>query len=181
MSAESHAVPLQQGLAARLVRGLGQALLYGLFAATIGLLSGWPALRQLADDEALLRLSFTHPGRLIADCRARSTEEMAKMPANMRQVQDCPRERSAVRVQLELDGTMLVDEAFAPGGLRRDGAAAAYRRMAIGAGRHSLRVRLNDDVRVADFMYERDQDIDVRPGQVVLVDFAADQGGILIK
>ena len=48
---------------------------------------------------------------------------------------DASRERSAVRVQLELDGAMMVDEVVAPGGLKRDGAASAYRRMVIGAGR----------------------------------------------
>ena len=162
-------------------RYLGQAVLYALFALAIGYFSTAPRYRHLEPDQALLRLSFSHPGKIMADCRERNAEELAKMPANMRQSQDCPRERSPVHVRVELDGAPLYDEIFAPAGLRRDGAAAGYRRLAINAGEHRLRVRFNDDARLAGFNYERSETVRPLAGQVVLIDFSAERGGIEIK
>jgi len=163
------------------LRWSGQAVLYALFAAFIGYFATQPRYRQLGSDEALLRLSFTHPGQIIANCRERSAEELAKMPANMREAQDCPRERSPVHVRVELDGAPLYDEVFSPAGLRRDGAAAGYRRLAISAGEHQLKVEFNDDARINGFNYEHSQTVHPVPGQVVLIDFSAERGGIQIK
>ena len=79
------------------------------------------------------------------------------------------------------DGKVLYDESFAPAGLRRDGAASGYHRLAIPAGEHALRVQFNDDVRVPGFNFEREQNIVAVPGQVVLIDFNAERGGIVIQ
>jgi len=158
-----------------------QALLYGLFALVVGYFSTSPPYRLLADDQALLRLSLQHAGKLKADCRQRSAAELAKMSPNMRTAADCPRERSPVVVRVELDERPVIDETFAPAGLSRDGAAAGYRRLPIQAGPHSLRVRVNDDARRSDFPYERKMALDVKPGQIILIDFRPELGGILIR
>ena len=49
-----------------------QALAYGAFAALLGTFSTAPAYRLRADNEAVLKLSFTHSGRLAHACRERS-------------------------------------------------------------------------------------------------------------
>jgi hypothetical protein len=162
-------------------RLLAQALLYAAFAAVVGYFSTSPSYRLLEDDEALLRLSVQHPGRPIGDCRQRTPEELAKLPPQMRAPLDCPRERSPVKVRVELDGRTVIDAVFAPAGLRRDGASVGYRRLPIRAGRHLLRVQLNDDGRRSDFPYERVATLDVQPGQVVLLDFNPAKGGVLIR
>lgn len=158
-----------------------QALLYGAFAAVIGVFSTSPSYRLLDDDQALLRLSLQHPGQPKGDCRQRTPEELAKMPPQMRAPMDCPRERSPVTVRVELDGQTVIDAVFPPAGLRKDGASAGYRRLPISAGRHTLRVQLNDDARRSDFPYERAATLQVRPGQIVLVDFNPGKGGLLIR
>jgi len=163
------------------LRYAGQALMYAAFAAVIGILSTAPVYRHLAPDQGLLRLSFKHAGKFKVDCRSRSAEELSKMPAQLRTELDCPRERSPVHVRVELDGRALYDESFAPAGLRKDGAASGYHRLPISAGAHRIRVQVNDDVRVKGFNYEREERVNVRPGQVVLLDFVADRGGVLIK
>ncbi len=84
----------------------GQVVLYALFAATIGFFSSYPRYRHLAHDQALLKLSFSHPGQLVSECRRRTQEELAALPPNMRNPLDCPRERSPVTVQLALDGNI---------------------------------------------------------------------------
>ena len=50
---------------------LGQALLYALFALIIGYFSNSPAYRHLPADQALIKLSFSHQGKLISECRRR--------------------------------------------------------------------------------------------------------------
>ena len=165
----------------RLLRYAGQAVLYALFAAAVGYFSTSPRYQHLQPGEALLRLSFSHSGKLKAECRRRTSEELAKLPANMRAPLDCPRERSPVIVRVELDGAELLHETFAPSGLSRDGASTGYRRAPIAAGRHRVRVQFNDDVRVSGFNYERDRVIDAAAGQVVLIDFAPERGGVVIR
>lgn len=167
--------------AGTVVRYAGKAVLYALFAGFVGWFSSSPPYRHLADDEGLLRLSFKHPGQYVADCRARSAEELAKLPPQLRATMDCPRERSPVRVSVQLDGAPLYDEVFAPAGLRRDGAASGYRRLSIPAGEHRLLVQVNDDARVQGFTHERAETVRIRPGQVVLIDFVADRGGVVIR
>lgn len=158
-----------------------QAALYAAFALVVGVFTTWPSFRLLGPDEALLRLSFLHPGQPVQACRQRTAEELAKMPPQMRAAADCPRERSAVLVRVELDGQVIVDDSFPPGGLSRDGAAAGYRSRPLPAGDHQLRVRFSDDARRRDQPYERAARIRVTPGQVVLIDFNPEQGGVVIR
>jgi hypothetical protein len=165
----------------RLLRYAGQAALYALFAAAVGHFSTSPRYQHLRPGEALLRLSFSHSGKIKADCRRRTPEELAKLPANMRAPLDCPRERSPVVVRVELDDAELVHETFTPSGLSRDGASTGYRRLPIAAGWHQVRVGFNDDVRASGFNYERDRIIDVAAGQVVLIDLLPERGGVVIR
>jgi len=163
------------------VRYVGQGLLYALFALVVGLFSSWPTFRLLGDNEGLLRLSFQHPGQPVAECRQRTPEELAKMPPQMRTAQDCARERSAVVVRIELDGRVVVDESFPPGGLSRDGASAGYRRLPLPVGTHQLRVLFSDDARKREQPFEKRADVKVTPGQIVLIDFNPEQGGVVIR
>ena len=76
---------------------LGQVVLYALFALVIGVFSRWPVYQHLGSDQALIKLSFTHAGKPLGDCRRQSAAELAKLPPNMRAPMKCPRERSPVR------------------------------------------------------------------------------------
>lgn len=163
------------------VRYLGQGIAYALFAVVVGYFATSPPYRYLGPDEGLLRLSFKHPGKVKADCRKRTPEELARLQPQFRTEMDCPRERSPVRVRVELDERLLYDDVFPPAGLSRDGASSGYRRLPIAAGTHTLRVQVNDDVRVAGFNFERAARVDVKPGQVVLIDFNPEQGGVIIR
>lgn len=165
----------------KILRYGAQAILYALFAAFIGYFSTSPTYRHLEDDQALLRISFRHPGKIATECRARSAEELAKLPRHLRTEQECDRERSPVHVRVEIDGQLLHDEVVPPAGLRKDGASSTYRRMPIAAGEHHLKVMVNDDRRVEGFNYEGERKVVLSPGQVVLVDFMPDKGGVVIR
>ena len=157
-----------------------QALAYAAFAAILGYFSTAPAYRLRADDEAVLKLSFTHSARLAHSCRERSESELAKMAPNMRTRMDCPRERSALKVELDMDGKPLYRIAAPPAGLHRDGAATVYRRLAIPAGRHQFRARLADGPD-GEFRITGESALELAPGQVLLVDVAADGSGFVFK
>lgn len=162
-----------------LFRFVGQAILYALFAGFVLYFSSSPSYSHLDADQGLLRLSFRHPGKIATDCRQRTAEELAKLPPQLRTEMDCARERSPVRVRVDLDGEMLFDRVYQPAGLRRDGVSSAYYRMPIAVGEHDIKVQFNDDVRVQGFNHEREARIDVRPGQVVLIDIHEERGVII--
>lgn len=158
----------------------GQIVLYALFAFVVGWFSTRPPYHPLPPSQALLKLSISHAGALAADCRERSAAELAKLPPNMRAAQDCPRERSPLVIELWLDDRLLHAETAAPSGLSRDGAATVYRRLVVPAGKHQLSVRLNDDARRKGFTHRRDAELSLEPGRVVVIDFQAERGEIVL-
>lgn len=155
-----------------------QVVAYATFAAFIGYFSSAPAYRQLGDNEAVLKLSFSHPAQLKFACRTRSDAELAKLSPHMRTPQDCPRERSPVLVELDIDGKQLFHVNTAPLGVHKDGSATVYRRLVIPAGQHRISARLADGPDGV-FNYRLDKDVNLKPGQVVIVDFIASAGGFL--
>jgi hypothetical protein len=138
-----------------------QAVLYALFAATIGWFSFNPRYQHLEPEQALLKLSFSHPGQLREECRKRTAEELAKLPPNMRQALDCPRVR--------------------PAGVSRDGPSTLYARYVVPAGEHHLAVRINDSVREPGFRHVREEQVQLAPGRILVVDFDPGKGGILFQ
>ncbi|RPI42069.1 MAG: hypothetical protein EHM59_18725, partial [Betaproteobacteria bacterium] len=89
------------------LRVVAQLLLYVPLMVIIGYFSTAPKFTHLPDDRALLRLSFSHAGERVRECVKRSPEELAKLPPNMRAQFDCPRERTPLTIEAELDGTLL--------------------------------------------------------------------------
>lgn len=158
-----------------------QALLYALFALVIGVFSHWPSYRHLAPDTALIKLSLVHAGKPIGECRERSTEELAALPPNMRAPTVCPRERSPVTVELDIDEAAAVRLEARPAGLRRDGASAVYRRLTVPAGERLIAVRLHDDVRHDGFTHSLQRRVVLSPAQVLVIDFDAERGGIILQ
>ncbi len=159
----------------------GQALLYGLFALIIGYFSSSPAYQHFPAGEALIKLSFSHEGKRLSPCHQRSAEELAKLPPNMRAPMDCPRERSPVAVEIDLDGTPVYRHTAQPSGLSKDGASTVYHRIAVPAGEHRLAVRLKDDVHAPGFNYRREQMVNLKPGKVLVIDFNQEAGGITLQ
>lgn len=159
----------------------GQFALYALFALFIGVFSTWPAYRHLAADQSIIKLSFTHSGKRVSECRPVSAAELAKLPPNMRAPMQCPRERAPVLVELDIDGATTVRHAAAPSGLSRDGASAVYQRLPVAAGRHRIAVRLKDSPGGTDFDYSREESVVLKPAQVLVIDFDAGKGGITFR
>lgn len=158
---------------------LGQALFYGLFAVIIGYFSTAPKYQHLPPVQSLIKLSFSHHGQPVAECRKRTAEELAKLAPNMRAPMECVRERSPVKVQIELDGKPLFAGLAPPSGLSRDGTSTIYRRFEVPAGEHALAVKMNDNVRVKDFNFTKAEKVTLKPAQILVIDFDAEKGGVV--
>ncbi len=160
---------------------LGQAFLYALFAVFIGVFSHWPPYKPLAEGQALIKVSFTHTGKPVGDCRSLTPEELAKLPPNMRAPMKCPRERSPVSIEVDIDGKTVLNRTAQPSGLSRDGASAVYERLQVPAGAQHIAVRMQDDVRAKGFTYQRRDTVTLQPLQVLVIDFSAEKGGITLQ
>lgn len=159
----------------------GQGLLYGLFALFVGVFSHWPPYRHLPPDAALIKLSLVHAGKPVGDCRPLTAEELARLPPNMRAPMKCPRERSPVTVELDIDGQPAARAEAPPSGLSKDGASAVYHRLPVDAGERLIQVRLRDDVRSEGFAYTLERRVTLAPAQVLVIDFDAEKGGITLQ
>ena len=160
---------------------VGQAVLYGMFAAAIVAFSAWPAYDHLPGDHALIKLSFTHHARRLYECEVVSAEELAKLPPTMRAPTKCPRERSPITVEVDIDGNLAHRETALPSGLSGDGAASVYRRLTVPAGVHRLAVRLRDSARTEGFDFERSEIVNLGSGEILVIDFDAEEGGITLQ
>ncbi|MBK7955873.1 MAG: hypothetical protein IPK02_19110 [Candidatus Accumulibacter sp.] len=158
---------------------VGQVILYGAFAAFIGYFATAPKYRQIPDDSALIKLSISHLGD--RQCRKRTPEELAKMPPNMRAPLDCPRERSDINLEADLDGQPVLRTVLHPTGLYKDGVSTVYKRFEVKAGSHQLAVRMNDNLVKPGFNFVKEEAITLQPGQVMVVDFNPDQGGLFFR
>ncbi|HEU4442424.1 MAG TPA: hypothetical protein VFR83_10405 [Burkholderiales bacterium] len=158
------------------LRFLAQLALYAPLMAALGYFSTEPCFSAVAPGEALLRVSFIHATQRKEACRERSADELAKLAPNMRASQDCPRERSPLLVEVELDGKLVLRREVQPSGLRRDGNVAVYERMALPAGPHRVVARLRDRAE-GDFNYVRDETLELPGGRSLVIDFNASRGG----
>lgn len=163
-----------------LPRYIGQVVAYVLFAVFVGVFSDTPAYYPLGPEEAAIKLSFTHAGERAQPCRTRSAEEIAKLPPNMRVAEDCPRERSPVRIELTLDGELVYRDALKPAGLKRDMASTAYRRFIVSAGEHTLALRLSDRPD-GEFNYAYEANVRLAPAQLLVIDFKPESGGFVLQ
>jgi hypothetical protein len=153
-----------------------QLALYAPLMAILAYFSTEPRFSVLGPGEALLRVSFIHSTERRQACRERTPEELAKLAPNMRAALECPRERSPLLVELEVDGRVVLRREVEPSGLRRDGNAVVYQRMALPAGRHRIVARLRDRPE-GGFNHVRDETVELAAGRALLIDFNAARGG----
>ena len=159
---------------------VGQGAVYLLLALGIGYFSDRPAHTHFPPDMALIKLSFAH-GANKEECRRRTDEELARLPANMRRPLVCSRERLPVIVELLLDGEPLYHAVLPPTGLAGDGPSRAYQRFAVTPGRHELSAGLRDTDRGQGFDYERTEVVELAPGQSLAIDFRPELGGFVFR
>lgn len=71
-------------------------------------------------DAAVLRLAWTARPERIEDCHAQTEEELAKLPAHMRQSEICEGTTAAYRLEVRDQSGTIVEQVIRGGGLRHD-------------------------------------------------------------
>lgn len=153
------------------LRLLLQAVNYAVFMALVWYFASYPEIRIIDDDEAVLTIAFAHAGQLREPCRQLSQEELNQLAPNMRKLEDCPRERSPVTIEAELNGELVYRDTLQPPGLFDDGGVDVYYSTRIAAGAHQLQLRMNDSLRIEGFNHQLEQQINVAPTHILLVEF----------
>lgn len=153
-----------------------QAINYSVFMALVWYFSAAPSIRILADDQAMITIAFAHAGEVREPCRRLTQEELAELALNMRQTEECPRQRSPVVIKATLDNKIIYDVSLDPPGLFEDGGVDVYYSGRIPAGKHMFAIKMNDSVREPEFNHRFKREIEVEPGQIVLVRFDLENG-----
>ena len=158
-----------------------QAVNYGVFMLLVWYFSAAPPYTQLTANQAVITVAFSHAGELREECRQLSQEELAKLPPNMRAPMDCPRERSPVTVQLLLDGELLIEDVAHAPGLYNDLGIDIYRSAKVPVGKHTLAVRMNDNVRVEGPTHSHEETVTLEPAQLLVIDFNSEIRSFIVQ
>lgn len=158
------------------LRYLLQAFNYAIFMVLIWYFATSPSIRVIEDDQAMLTVAFAHAGETREECRRLSQEELMKLPPNMRKPEDCPRERSPIIVEATLDGKSIYNKTMLPPGIFNDGGVNIFYSSKVPAGKHSFKIKMDDSVRKQGFNHVFEQDIEIKPQQIVLVEFDSLKG-----
>lgn len=164
----------------RILRLLGQAVVYFGTALLLGYFSNTPSYTHFPPNKAALTINIVHSAARRESCRPLTAEELAKLAPNMRKPQVCERERLSVRIEMTLDGRTLVAQDLAPTGLSGDGPAKLDRRFALAPGTYRLELRMRDSARDAGYDYELTRDITLGPQENLVIDFRPEAGGFIL-
>ena len=163
------------------VRTIGQfVVIAALFAATAAL-SDWPVYRQTPRGSAVVMLTFVHGADRKAECRRLTPEEIQKLPPNMRRVQECPRGRRPVYVELDLGGRRTFQASLPPTGIAGDGPSKVYERFVVPAGSYDVAVRMRDTPRSEGFDHERRETVTLATDQMFVIDFRPEKGEFVFR
>ncbi len=162
---------LSKGVDNKFLRYLLQAFNYTLFMIFIWYFATSPSVRVIGEDEAMITVAFSHAGETREACRMLSQEELMKLPPNMRKLDDCPRERSPIIIEATLDGEIIFSKTYLPPGLFNDGAVNIYYNSKVPAGNHRLEIKMDDSVRKQGYNHMLEQNVTIKPQQILLVEF----------
>lgn len=112
-------------------------------AGVIGLASDLGYAAPVIEVSELV-VSFKHPGAMSENCRELSDEELALRPVHMRKKLVCERQRSAVRLLVEVDGVETIRGRFEPTGVWGDGSSVAVERIPLEVGEHAISIAIGD-------------------------------------
>ncbi len=163
------------------VRLFGQFVVIAALFAGVAAFADWPVYRQTPRDTGIVMLSFVHGADRRADCRRLTPEEIAKLPPNMRRVQDCPRGRRPIYVELNIGDRVTYRASLPPTGIAGDGPSRVYERFVLPIGQYDIVVRMRDTARTEGFDYERAAHITLGPDQMIVVDFRSQPPGFIFQ
>jgi len=158
-----------------------QFIVIAALFAGVSALSNWPTYEQIPKGSGLVMLTFVHGADRKGECRRRTPEEIAKLPPNMRRVQDCPRGRRTIYVELDVDGRSAFRADLPPTGIAGDGPSRVYQRFVLPAGKHDVAVRMRDTARADGFDHESRESVELSPDQLLVIDYRPESGSFIFR
>lgn len=155
---------------------IGQVLFFAVVALVLGTLSAAPSYTHMTQDEAMIKVSFSHGADRKIPCVKRTREELMALPPNMRRPMSCTRERLPVYVEVMVDNKQVIAESLPPMGLAKDGRSQIYTTFKVTPGTHRVAIGIRDSRRTEGFDYELERVIELAPRQNLVVDFHGDRG-----
>jgi NAD-dependent dihydropyrimidine dehydrogenase PreA subunit len=122
-------------------------------------------------DQAVVRLTLVHAGQLKG--AAPATGSGPASPGDV-EIAQLGGERLPVRVRLTIDGAAVAEREYAPGGLRRDGAAYGLDQWPLPPGSHQLQIDVMDDGEHWRTGFAGE--VTVAAGEVAILTYDADSG-----
>jgi hypothetical protein len=99
-------------------RALGVALATAVVAGVVALSNA--ALPAPPSAGAVLRVTFSASPERVETCRAASAEDLARLPAHMRQPLVCEGTTASYRLAVRVGGRLLAERVVRAGGMRHD-------------------------------------------------------------
>ena len=93
--------------------------------------------------DARLRLAWSARPERIEKCRQQSEEELARLPAHMRQAVACEGTTAEYRLQVRIDGALVADRVVHGGGLRRDRRLYVFEEVVLPTAESTVDVRFD--------------------------------------
>jgi hypothetical protein len=78
-----------------------------------------------------------------------------------------------------LDGETIYNKTMLPPGIFNDGGVNIYFNSKVPAGKHSFKIKMDDSVRKQGFNHILEQDINIDPAHILLVEFEPLTGFVL--
>ena len=108
---------------------------------TVGITWASSVRLPLSPEVAFLRLAWTARPERIEDCRPQHEEELAKLPAHMRQAVVCTGTTATYRLEVLREGAVIADQIVRGGGLRHDRPLYVFRDISLPPGDAAIAVR----------------------------------------
>lgn len=163
------------------LRIAGQFVVIAVLFVGVAAFSDWPIYRQIPRGSAVVMLTFVHGADRKAECRRLTPEEIQKLPPNMRRVQECPRGRRPIYVELDLAGKTVFQASLPPTGIAGDGPSKVYERFVVPVGSYDIAVRMRDTPRADGFDHERRATVALTADQLFVIDFRTESGEFVFR
>ena len=169
-----------------LYRTVGLAL--GLAATASVVRGSYVAMTLHGSDQAILRLAWSARPERIERCRQRSAEELARLPAHMRQAVSCEGTSAEYRLTVRDEGRLVAESVVRGGGLRQDRRLYVFQELPLTPGDRRIEVRFDrlDDGGPESVKHQPagetvpahlvlDQRVRVGPREVILVTYVPER------
>lgn len=165
----------------------------GLAAMAVIVRGAYVPMTLRGSDQAILRLAWSARPERIERCRQQSEEELARLPAHMRQPVVCEGATSAqYRLTVRDEGRLVAERVVHGGGLRQDRRLYIFQELPLDPGDRRIEVRFDRlDFEGADTGNPQsggetipahlafDQRVRVRPREVVLVTYSPERQALV--